>query len=104
VGETLLPFAVWIGLSIGVPLICSICNSNKSPEPSSPHGDPVAQYTVTYYADGAQEWEEVGTTNEYKSELHSSECERQILLCRGIRRVYRFSDFALLRNSAAKAW
>ena len=58
-GELLIGFAVWIGLIVGVPLLLSMCDSNSSPEPKSPHGDVVTQYTVTYYADGAQEWEEV---------------------------------------------
>ena len=59
VGEILIGFAVWIGLIVGVPLLLSMCDSKSLPEPKSPHGDVVAQYTVTYYADGAQEWEEV---------------------------------------------
>ena len=59
VGEILIGFAVWIGLIVGVPLLLSTCDSNSSPGPKSSHGDVVAQYTVTYYADGAQEWEEV---------------------------------------------
>jgi hypothetical protein len=50
-GDTLIGFAVWIGL----PLLLSMCDSKKSPEQKSPHGDVVAQYTVTDYADGAQE-------------------------------------------------
>ena len=53
VGDTLVGWAVWIGLIVGVPLLLSMCDSKKSPEPESP------QYTVTYYADGAQEREEV---------------------------------------------
>jgi len=41
-----------------------MCDSKKSPEPKSPHGDVVAQYTVmkytvTNYADGTQEWKYV---------------------------------------------
>jgi hypothetical protein len=53
VGDTLIGWAVWIGLIVGVPLLLSMCDSKKSPEPKSP------QYTVTYDADGAQEWEKV---------------------------------------------
>jgi len=59
VGDTLTGFAVWIGLIVGLPLLLSMCNSKKSPEPKSPHGDVVARYTVTHYADGAQEWEDI---------------------------------------------
>jgi hypothetical protein len=59
VGARLIGFAVWTGLIVGVPLLLSMCDSNKSQEPKSRHGDTVAQYTFTYYADGAQEWEEV---------------------------------------------
>ena len=59
VGETLIGFAVWIGLIVGAPLLLSMCDSKKSPQAKSLHGDVVAQYTVTYYRDGAQEWEEV---------------------------------------------
>lgn len=36
-----------------------MCDSKKSPEPKSPHGNIISQYTITYYADGAEEWEEV---------------------------------------------
>jgi hypothetical protein len=57
VGETLIGFAVWIGLIVGVPLLLSICHSKKSAEPKSPHGNIVAQYGVTFYADEAQDWE-----------------------------------------------
>ena len=59
VGETLIGFAVWIGLIVGIPFLLSMCDGKKAPEPESPHGDMVAQYAVTYYADGAEEWEEV---------------------------------------------
>jgi|SRR6516165_1370623 hypothetical protein len=64
VGETLIGFAVWIGLIAGLPLLLSMCESKKSPEPKSAHGDVVAQYGVTYYADGAQEWEEEATDDQ----------------------------------------
>ena len=59
VGDTLVGWAVWIGLIVGVPLLLSMCDSKKSPEPKSPHGAVTAPYAVSYYADGAQEWEEV---------------------------------------------
>jgi hypothetical protein len=58
VGDTLVGWAVWISLIVGVPLLLSMCDSKKSPEPKSPHGNVTAQYTVSYYADGAEEWEE----------------------------------------------
>src|SRR5207247_2216971 len=58
--DAVLGWAVWLFLIGGLPMLLSMCNSKKSSEPpKSPHGDEVAQYTVTYYADGAQEWEEV---------------------------------------------
>jgi hypothetical protein len=57
-GDMLVGWAVWIGLIVGVPLLLSICESKKSAEPKSANGDVVAQYTVTYYADGVQEWDE----------------------------------------------
>jgi hypothetical protein len=50
VGDTLIGWAVWIGLIVGVPLLLSMCDSKKSPEP---------KYAVTYDADDAHEWEEV---------------------------------------------
>ena len=59
VGETLIGFAVWIGLIVGIPFLLSMCDGKKAPEPESSHGDMVAQYAVTYCADGAEEWEEV---------------------------------------------
>ena len=59
VGDTLIGWVVWIGLIVGVPLLSSMCDSKKSPEPKSPHGNIISQYTITYYADGAEEWEEV---------------------------------------------
>jgi hypothetical protein len=58
-GDTLIGIAVWIGLIVGVPVALSMCGSKESPGQKSPHGDAVAQYTVTYYDDGAQDWEEV---------------------------------------------
>jgi hypothetical protein len=57
-GETLFAFAVWIGLFVGVPLLCSTCGSKNPPQAKSPHGDVVAQYTVTY-SDGEEDWEEI---------------------------------------------
>jgi hypothetical protein len=60
VGDVLLGFTVCIGLFVGVPLLVSKCDTkNSSDSAKSPHGEEVAQYTVTYYEDGAQEWEEV---------------------------------------------
>jgi len=56
VSETLIGFLLWVG----VPLLLSMCHSGSSAEPKSRHRDVVAEYTVTYYADGTQEWEEVG--------------------------------------------
>ena len=50
---------MWIGLIVGIPFLLSMCDDKKAPEPESPHGDMVARYAVTYYADGAEEWEEV---------------------------------------------
>ena len=57
--DAVLGWAIWLSVIIGLPMLVSMCHSNRSPEPSSPHRDVVAQYTVTYYAEGAQEWEEV---------------------------------------------
>lgn len=59
-GDAVLGWAVWLFLIVGLPMLVSMCNGKKSsPAPKSPYGHAVAQYTVTYYADGAQEWEEV---------------------------------------------
>ena len=59
VGETLFVFVVWIGLFVGVPLVCSMCESKKSAEVRSPHRDVVTQYVVTYGQDSEQDEEEV---------------------------------------------
>ena len=88
VGETLFSFAVWIGLLVGVPLLCSICGSNKSSDlPKSPHGDVVTQYTVIYYEDGAQEWEEANHDAPTGTVAQAPEIRRAIPIACEIRRA-----------------
>ena len=58
-GEAFFVLAVWIGLFVGFPLLLSMCDTKKSPEPKSSRSDTVAEYTVTDDADDGQESEEV---------------------------------------------
>jgi hypothetical protein len=58
--EAVLGWTIWLFIIVGLPMLASKCNGkNPAEPPKSPHGDVIAQYTITYYADGAEEWEEM---------------------------------------------